>query len=381
MVNTVEAPARLPLPFGLFSTFSFRPNSERFLAGVQWEEQACELAQGLGDQCAPVGGVSEVQTVTITGAPTGGTFTLTSGGQTTAPIAYNAAASVVQTALRALSSVGAGNATVTGGPGPGTPYSVTFAGALANQNMPQMTASGSFTGGTAPAVTVTTPTAGVPGQVIGMPKDLDSKGGFGEASAFTIYGHYHCSAMGVPLDWAQTMANDHLKSREEARVEQAVWTGDLGNVPSLAKSTVDSNSTAASIRRAIADVENRLGKLYGSQGVLHMTRELALLAVARSVLDISHGRLVTELGTPVAAGAGYPGSGPNNVAAAANRSWVFGSGSLLGYRSAIETSSNRPGDLIDQANNNLYAIAERSYLIGWENCGLVAALVDLTTAD
>ena len=37
----------------------------------------------------------EVQTVTLTGAPTGGTFTLTYGGQTTSGIAFDAAAATV----------------------------------------------------------------------------------------------------------------------------------------------------------------------------------------------------------------------------------------------------------------------------------------------
>lgn len=46
----------------------------------------------------------------------GGTFPLTFGGQTTAGIAWNAAPSAVQSALETLSSVGAGNVTVTGTP-------------------------------------------------------------------------------------------------------------------------------------------------------------------------------------------------------------------------------------------------------------------------
>lgn len=101
---------------------------------------------------------AEVQTVTITGTPTGGTFTLSFGGQTTAPIAYNATAAAVQDAIRGLDNVGTNNVTVTGGPGPGTPYVVTF-GANAG-NVAQMTAAGSFTGGTSPAVAVTTTTPG-----------------------------------------------------------------------------------------------------------------------------------------------------------------------------------------------------------------------------
>ena len=45
---------------------------------------------------------NEVQTVTVNGSPTGGTFTLTFRGATTSGLAYNAAASTVQTALQGL---------------------------------------------------------------------------------------------------------------------------------------------------------------------------------------------------------------------------------------------------------------------------------------
>jgi len=104
-------------------------------------------------------GTSEAQTVTITGTPTGGTFTLTFKAQTTAGIAYNAAASAVQTALAALSTVGSGNVTVTGSAG--GPYTVTFAGTLAHTDVPAMTTSGAgLTGGSSPASAVTTATGG-----------------------------------------------------------------------------------------------------------------------------------------------------------------------------------------------------------------------------
>lgn len=110
----------------------------------------------------PASATAEVQTVTITGTPTGGSYTLTLAGQTTASIAYNAAAAVVQTAISALSNVGAGNVTVTGGPGPGTPWVATFAASLGN--VAQMTATASLTGGTSPAVAVTTTTPGTSAQ-------------------------------------------------------------------------------------------------------------------------------------------------------------------------------------------------------------------------
>lgn len=94
-----------------------------------------------------------MQTVTISGSPTGGTFTLTYAGQTTAGIAYNATAAVVRSALEALSNLDAGDVAVFGGPG--SPWTVTFGGTVVPVDVALMTASAAgLTGGTSPAVTV-----------------------------------------------------------------------------------------------------------------------------------------------------------------------------------------------------------------------------------
>lgn len=101
---------------------------------------------------------NEVQTATITGAPTGGTFTLTYSGQTTTAIAYNATAATVQTALEALSNLAPGDVVVTGNAG--GPYTLTFGGTLLGDNVASLTATASLTGGTTPGVTMATTTAG-----------------------------------------------------------------------------------------------------------------------------------------------------------------------------------------------------------------------------
>ena len=54
---------------------------------------------------------NETQTVRVTNA-TGGTFTLTFDGQTTAPIAFNATAAAIQAALEALSNIEPGDVVV-----------------------------------------------------------------------------------------------------------------------------------------------------------------------------------------------------------------------------------------------------------------------------
>lgn len=135
--------------------------------------------------------ITNAGTVTVTGTPTGGTFTLTVTSQrtgvaaTTATIAYNAAASAVQTALTALANVGAGNATVTGSAG--GPYTVTFADSLGSMTVALGT--NSLTGGTAPSVTVTA--GGISGTSAGKygPADTSASDGrqtLAEGSTFIV---------------------------------------------------------------------------------------------------------------------------------------------------------------------------------------------------
>lgn len=99
-------------------------------------------------------GRSEVESVTIGGGATGGTFTLTYGGQTTSALTFTTATgATVQAALEALSSVGTGNVFVTG-PAQG-PFIVTFMNALGNQAIATAItgSAGSLTGGT-PTITI-----------------------------------------------------------------------------------------------------------------------------------------------------------------------------------------------------------------------------------
>jgi RHS repeat-associated protein len=100
-----------------------------------------------------------VQQVSLTGNPTGGTFTLTFNGQTTAAIAYNGSASSVQSAFQSLSSVGSGNALVASPTGSG--WVIRFAGTLAGSVQAAITGNGSgLTGGTNPSVAITVTSLG-----------------------------------------------------------------------------------------------------------------------------------------------------------------------------------------------------------------------------
>jgi len=268
----VTGAPRVALPYGLFSTFTFRPGGDRWEAGVSFETLTCDEAGGIGSaQCDPM--------------PT-----------------------------------------------------------------------------------------------VGLPKDLGPNvGGVGEATPFTVYGHWSCQPVGYTPATAQGLATDHLLAREEGRVERAFWTGDLGNEPYLAdedETTVLAGGTAVSIVSALSMLEDYVAGNYGSQGVIHMTRGLAMEAAAMNLLLVVGGRLTTILGTPVAAGGGYPGSAPDGTPPGNGKSWAYVSPAVFGYRSEVFNSSSTPGDLFDRGHNVLTAIAERTYLLGYDPCGVAGVQVD-----
>jgi hypothetical protein len=140
------------------------------------------LAYRAGTVLTPTGTpVNEVQTVTISGGPTGGSFFLDFGGAITPALPYNATASAVQTALQNLTPIGAGNVVVTGSAG--GPYTVTFQGNLAATNVAQLTSSNDFTGGTSPNVSVVTTTGGSSGSTLNITDDTT---GQRDVRAFTF---------------------------------------------------------------------------------------------------------------------------------------------------------------------------------------------------
>lgn len=127
-------------------------------ASSTWSAAQGRFDIAVTETTAGTAGGNEVQTVTLTPTPTGGTFTLTYSGQTTSAIAYNASAATVDAALEALSNIGAGDVAVTGSAG--GPWTVTFGTALANTNVAEMTGSGaSLTGASTQTFTVVDVTA------------------------------------------------------------------------------------------------------------------------------------------------------------------------------------------------------------------------------
>ncbi len=127
-------------------------------------------------------GVNEITKLTITGGPTGGTFTITPNGLVaTANIPYNASPAEVQAALEALAGIKAGDVFCYGGALPGGSIFIEWRGQFAATNITPPATTDSLTGGSSPATAIATErggAAGSPGTWIAYNETLTNGGQF-----------------------------------------------------------------------------------------------------------------------------------------------------------------------------------------------------------
>jgi hypothetical protein len=106
----------------------------------------------------------------------------------------------------------------------------------------------------------------------------------------------------------------------------------------------------------VAMAEALIADAYGGTPVLHMSRYTA--TKANEALRIDGGRLRTLLGSDVVAGGGYE---PSPTTAGAT-SIIFATGALNVVRSEIFDV----GNAIDPLTNDISAVVERTYSVGWD---------------
>jgi hypothetical protein len=206
------------------------------------------------------------------------------------------------------------------------------------------------------------------------------------ATAFTVFAEIDCSAPGF-WDRAEDVVGDGLLRYEEEQVERAFWTGQSGgqNVvfPHLAANTafvdeenITLQTAAVSVSgTAIYDVTEGLGRLegmladcYGGTGIIHAPASLAATFAAQGLVKPQGNKMVTALGNIVVFGAGYPGTPPSAPLdpSPAVGQWMYATGNMFIYRSRARIIPIR--DSIDRAENTVKAIAERTYVLGWDCC-------------
>lgn len=222
-----------------------------------------------------------------------------------------------------------------------------------------------------------------------------SKQNFG-ATPFTLFAEVDCSSVGFYEDstnWVQ-----QLFERSEAKeLEKVFATGVAGgtaavqfphlqasaavndtelngNLIKLQLAATQVTGTPVCVEVALGLLESAFADCYNGQGIIHVPNELIPLFNQAYLLERDGDTLFTGNGNIVVAGTGYPGNAPDGTTTAGAR-WIYMTPRIFGYRSDVTTFDRET--TLNRSVNTVFAIAERTYVLGFDCC-LVAAPVSLT---
>lgn len=349
----VEAPALTPIKHGLLdaATVINDPDVHATALGFEYQPEDCGSTAVTPALCVsvPAGSISgavstaRVLTLTLTGVPAGA-YPLTvnwGDGSNTSLVTSGT------TATHTYAGAGTYQVYVSGGNG----YAVTT-----TVTITPGTATGPFTGNAGQRGAAKVGVDGIP--VV-------------SSNEFAVYNLQTCRPVGQ-WDDAKDRAERSLLLGEGRVVEAqfAAWAFPLAVDLTPAGAAVD-------IADGLAILEQYAGLHYGGVPIIHMSRSAATMLVSRNVIDSDSGRLETELGSRVAAGAGYNGT-PGPSAPAAGAQWLVATGMVVVRRGNVLTAGPMLGRNAGAPVNDMTTLAERPYAIAYE-CFVVAVEVKGTS--
>jgi hypothetical protein len=212
---------------------------------------------------------------------------------------------------------------------------------------------------------------------------------FRGATPFTVFTEYTCSPVGRTVEETNALAEAALLKVEDWWISRAFATGVSGGAstvwPHLSATTALTDpqnitlQTAATqlvtgggdIAHVLGELEAGLADCYHGQGVIHVAPEaLPTLRAWDLVKDDGNGILHTTAGNIVVVGTGYTGASPAGAAASTGTSWIYATGAVFGYRSAIRAPDVPMS--FNRAENTVHMLAERTYVLAFECCHLAA---------
>lgn len=374
--QAIAAPPLAPAPNGLLSVVQVVDDGDRFLNGVRWAPEPCGTGALFDPSCGVT--VNEQQTLTATGPPTSGTFTLTFDGADTAALDFDSTAAEVQAALEALPNIAVGDVIVSGGPVNTTPIVVTFRGAYAGTDVPLMTSVDTFDAGDVGAATTLAVAAGKSTTL--------NRGAAGEAWPVAVLFEDVCSTFGWQAAEYQARARRGLARIASWRVEREFWTGafidDNANLANDAGATTVGGG-ALTADRALEELVQGLADAAVGLGVIHarpaiVERWVRMQAVRPLTTGANAGKLATGTGHLVVAGTGYTGSGPAGQVVGATE-WAYATDPLVVLRGGVMMTPPDPpaappsAAATNRATNRVTYYAEQPYAVLWNRCAHIAA--------
>lgn len=203
-------------------------------------------------------------------------------------------------------------------------------------------------------------------------------------SPFTVVAGSPCGGMGM-LEQAATRARTGLAGSEWRRVEQALWSGDLGNLPFLASAAAQpaSGTAALPLKQGLSALESALGKFYNGTGVIHLPRWVAPYLADRMQMVTDGPVARTPLRTKYAFHSHNVNPGPPGEDPAPDGSfYAYATGAVTVRRGEVIVPATAPdGGGFDWRRNRSLVIAERSYVITLDCPPVFWVLITLAGED
>lgn len=214
----------------------------------------------------------------------------------------------------------------------------------------------------------------------------------------TLYTWIDCSPVGNWDDY-ERRTDEALDFGAPRALEDVFWTGAIdqpsANIyyPHLAsdEEVFDSEAEteillqtaatvtvtgAVSVTEAIGILEGAMGECYGGTPVIHVPRTALAFLSENYLIERRGDKLFTMGGSRIAAGGGYPGTGPDGTDPAYPITWFYATGAINMRVSDTKFTSSKEAALRRDINSMVF-IAERTYSLGWDCCHF-AVQVDLT---
>lgn len=167
---------------------------------------------------------------------------------------------------------------------------------------------------------------------------------------------------------------------EQQSLEHYVWTGGAENTLYLAAPDTPvlggSDTTPVALETGLGLLEAHIADRTGVLGVVWAPRWTAGWFVGKSLTRLENPRLVAPLGNPIVF-AQTSGVGPDEAVPGADEAWLYATGPVMVRRSAVFLP--RLPEALDRTDNEVFAVAERFYSVGW-SCAAAAVKVKLPGA-
>lgn len=205
-------------------------------------------------------------------------------------------------------------------------------------------------------------------------KDFDPNTAEQSVLPFITYATVECGPLGYGAEYLTRKTIRRLVANEQEIVENALWTGAFGNVPSLEGVGAVNLGAAADITEGVSILEEWASEEYGYVPVIHAESRVAAYAAEAHLVDRRAPRLYTPLGSIWSFGGGYPGTGPAGEVPAAGATWLFVTGQVYLWRNT-EIFVPPVLEVMNRTTNTMRVLAEREWAVSYD---CVVAAVEVT---